>query len=90
MFNSASLTRTHPLPSRLVNLELLQKFGANAWRLHNYQLEQQLKQTQRATEESRQRIVELNRQRKAEQVHLISFSHLPVCGTLFSSDPSPI
>ncbi|CAG8493886.1 8325_t:CDS:2, partial [Scutellospora calospora] len=53
---------------RFFNLELLQKFGANAWKLHNFQLEHQLQQLQRLLEEYRQNILELNKQRKSSQV----------------------
>ncbi|RUS30611.1 breast carcinoma amplified sequence 2-domain-containing protein [Jimgerdemannia flammicorona] len=67
--NSAAHLEAQTL--RLVNLELLQKFGANAWRLHNYQLEQQLKRIQAEVEERRQRIVEVNRERKLEQVSVV-------------------
>ncbi|CAG8538418.1 15020_t:CDS:2 [Acaulospora colombiana] len=52
---------------RLFNLELLQKYGANAWRLHNFQLEHELQQYQKTLEEYRQSILELNKQRKTEQ-----------------------
>ncbi|KAI9321745.1 Pre-mRNA-splicing factor SPF27 [Dichotomocladium elegans] len=51
----------------MFNLELLQKYGANAWRVHNYQLESYLKNIQRETEEYRGKILEINRERKAEQ-----------------------
>lgn len=52
----------------MFNLELLQKYGANAWRLHNYQLENELQQYQKTLEEYKQNILDLNKQRKAEQV----------------------
>jgi pre-mRNA-splicing factor SPF27 len=52
----------------MFNLELLQKYGANAWRLHNYQLENELQQYQKILEEYKQNILDLNKQRKAEQV----------------------
>ncbi|CAG8521386.1 11218_t:CDS:2 [Acaulospora morrowiae] len=53
---------------RLFNLELLQKYGANAWRVHNFQLEHELQQYQKSLEEYRQSILELNKQRKTEQL----------------------
>ncbi|GBB88106.1 hypothetical protein RclHR1_14620006 [Rhizophagus clarus] len=53
---------------RMFNLELLQKFGANSWRLHNYQLENELQQYQKTLEEYKQNILELNKQRKADQL----------------------
>lgn len=54
--------------NRLYNLELLQKYGANAWRVHNFQLEHELQQYQRTLEEYKQNILEINKQRKSEQV----------------------
>ncbi|KAL0082367.1 Pre-mRNA-splicing factor SPF27 [Phycomyces blakesleeanus] len=51
----------------MFNLELLQKYGANAWRVHNFQLEAYLKQIQKATEEYRNESREINKQRKFEQ-----------------------
>ncbi|KAI8356600.1 Pre-mRNA-splicing factor SPF27 [Choanephora cucurbitarum] len=51
----------------MFNLELLQKYGANAWRVHNYQLEADLKTIQRNTEQVRQQILEVNRERKQDQ-----------------------
>ncbi|CAG8832544.1 40403_t:CDS:2, partial [Gigaspora margarita] len=44
------------------------KIWANAWKLQNYQLEYELQQFQRTLEDYRQKILELNKQRKAEQV----------------------
>jgi len=52
---------------RLFNLELLQKFGANAWRVHNYQLEGYQKQLQRVLDDQKALVTELNKQRKFEQ-----------------------
>jgi pre-mRNA-splicing factor SPF27 len=53
---------------RMFNLELLQKYGANGWRLHNYQLEHELQQYQKTLEEYKQNILDLNKQRKTEQL----------------------
>lgn len=52
----------------MFNLELLQKYGANAWRVHNYQMEAFLNQIQKQTEEYRTKIQNINRERKMEQV----------------------
>ncbi|KAG2186156.1 hypothetical protein INT43_002594 [Umbelopsis isabellina] len=52
---------------RLFNLELLQKYGSNAWKVHNFQLEGQLKQLKYNVEEKKKEISELNKQRKFEQ-----------------------
>lgn len=54
--------------SSMFNLELLQKYGANAWRVHNYQMEAFLNQIQKQTEEYRTKIQNINRERKMEQV----------------------
>ncbi|CAG8594631.1 8484_t:CDS:2 [Gigaspora rosea] len=43
------------------------KIWENAWKLHNYQLEHELQQLQRTLEDYRQKILELSKQRKAEQ-----------------------
>ncbi|KAI7863338.1 Pre-mRNA-splicing factor SPF27 [Spinellus fusiger] len=51
----------------MFNLELLQKYGANAWRVHNYQLEVYLKQIQKGTEEYRTKSRDVNKQRKFDQ-----------------------
>ncbi|KAF7726849.1 hypothetical protein EC973_008356 [Apophysomyces ossiformis] len=56
--------------SSMFNLELLQKYGANAWRVHNYQLESYLKQIQKATEQYRTQSRDINRQRKADQTQV--------------------
>ncbi|KAJ2487579.1 hypothetical protein IWW37_005176 [Coemansia sp. RSA 2050] len=53
---------------RLVNLELLQQFGANAWKLSNYQKEMMLAAIEKATEGYKQAGVDLNKARKYEQV----------------------
>ncbi|KAJ1719338.1 hypothetical protein LPJ53_005890 [Coemansia erecta] len=52
---------------RLVNLELLQQFGANAWKLSNYQKEGLLRSIEEATTKSKDEGVHLNKARKYEQ-----------------------
>ncbi|KAI9289337.1 Pre-mRNA-splicing factor SPF27 [Umbelopsis sp. AD052] len=52
---------------RLFNLELLQKYGANAWKVHNFQLEAYLKQLKSDVEDKKKQILDLNKQRKFEQ-----------------------
>ncbi|KAL4069455.1 breast carcinoma amplified sequence 2 [Scleroderma citrinum] len=52
---------------RHTNLALLQTYGANAWRIHNYRLEETVKQAERALEELREKTTELNRERKNSQ-----------------------
>lgn len=51
----------------MFNLELLQKYGANAWRVHNYQLENDLANIKKNTEHLRNQILEINRERKNDQ-----------------------
>ncbi|ORY92214.1 Pre-mRNA-splicing factor SPF27 [Syncephalastrum racemosum] len=53
--------------NRLINLELLQKYGANAWRVHNYMLEAHLKRIQAANEDMKNKILQINRERKMDQ-----------------------
>ncbi|KAG0249708.1 hypothetical protein DFQ27_009841 [Actinomortierella ambigua] len=52
---------------RLLNLELLSKYGPNSWNIHNYQLEYELSQLQQQLEASRQRVLDLNKLRKRDQ-----------------------
>lgn len=51
----------------MFNLELLQKYGANAWRVHNYQLETDLANIKKNTEYLRNQILQINRERKSDQ-----------------------
>ncbi|RKP24069.1 breast carcinoma amplified sequence 2-domain-containing protein [Syncephalis pseudoplumigaleata] len=53
---------------RLCNLELLQKFGNNAWRMHNYQVEGQVEGMKRMLETEKGKVVECNQARKAMQL----------------------
>ncbi|KAJ2470366.1 hypothetical protein EV174_006123, partial [Coemansia sp. RSA 2320] len=52
---------------RLANLELLQHFGANAWKLNNYQKEQLLSSVEKATSRYKEEGVNVNKVRKYEQ-----------------------
>jgi pre-mRNA-splicing factor SPF27 len=54
--------------SRLLNLELINQFGANAWKLHNFQLEAEVKRLQEELQRRKQEIQDLNKQRKLDQV----------------------
>ncbi|KAJ1569245.1 hypothetical protein HK096_003768 [Nowakowskiella sp. JEL0078] len=54
--------------NRLINLELINKFGANAWRLHNFQLEQMNLTIKAAVERNSVRVVDINKNRKVDQV----------------------
>ncbi|KAJ7071534.1 breast carcinoma amplified sequence 2, partial [Mycena amicta] len=55
---------------RQTNLQLLQTYGSNAWRIHNYLLETTVKQTEKALEEMKEMTVEVNRERKNTQTRL--------------------
>jgi len=46
---------------------LLQKYGGNAWRIHNYELEQEAKNMEKRLEEAKGQTVEVNRERKNTQ-----------------------
>jgi pre-mRNA-splicing factor SPF27 len=48
-------------------LELLAKFGANAWKLHNQQLESMSANFEHELESYKSKVVELNKLRKYEQ-----------------------
>lgn len=53
---------------RVLNLELVQKFGNNAWNIHNYQLEYDLSRLRKQVDEKRAEVMELNKLRKRDQV----------------------
>ncbi|KAF5377603.1 hypothetical protein D9615_005165 [Tricholomella constricta] len=55
---------------RQTNLTLLQNYGPNAWRIHNYLLEATAKQTEKALEDLKHLTVEVNRERKNYQDRL--------------------
>jgi pre-mRNA-splicing factor SPF27 len=57
--------------SRHNNLALLQQYGNNAWRVHNYLLEADTKKAENLLEELKERTTGLNRDRKNTQVHVI-------------------
>jgi hypothetical protein len=59
---------------RQINVTLLQTYGPNAWRIHNYLLESTAKQTEKALEDLKQLTVEVNRERKNSQVSGIATS----------------
>ena len=50
------------------NLALLQQYGSNAWRVHNYLLEADAKKAERLLEELKEQTTSLNRERKNAQV----------------------
>jgi len=56
---------------RNTNGALLQQYGANAWKVHNYRLEMVGKYVEKAIEEMNERIAEINRSRKNSQVRCI-------------------
>ncbi|KAG5338253.1 hypothetical protein C0989_007862 [Termitomyces sp. Mn162] len=60
----------HLIYYRLTNLTLLQNYGPNAWRIHNYLLEAVAKQSEKALEDLKQLTVEVNRERKNNQACL--------------------
>jgi pre-mRNA-splicing factor SPF27 len=64
------LRSTTYIYGRQTNLTLLQTYGPNAWRIHNYLLEATVKQTEGALEELKQMTVDVNRERKNTQTKL--------------------
>lgn len=53
---------------RLSNLELMNKYGSNAWRVSNYLVEQEIARLQSTAEQIKDRTEEINRERKAKQL----------------------
>ena len=51
------------------NLALLQQYGSNAWRVHNYLLEADTKKAETLLEELKEQTTSLNRERKNTQVN---------------------
>lgn len=56
---------------------LLHKYGANAWKVHNYRVEMVSKHVEKAIEEMNERVTELNRSRKNSQVRCTPFNFWP-------------
>eukprot|EP00833_Pecoramyces_ruminatium_P016609 jgi/Orpsp1_1/1190641/evm.model.d7180000080291.2 len=50
--------------NRLINLELLNKFGANTWRYNNFQLEQILNEIKGKVNDKKSKIIDINKERK--------------------------
>ena len=70
-----SRTRTHARPftrpprtRRHINLALLQHYGSNAWRIHNYLNEATAQNIEKALEELKNLTTEVNCERKNFQV----------------------
>jgi hypothetical protein len=49
------------------NLALLLTYGSNAWRIHNYLMEETARQYEKALEDLKQLTVDVNRERKNTQ-----------------------
>lgn len=60
--------------NRLINLELVNKFGPNAWRLHCFQLEWMKNSLEKEVGEVKKSVVDINKERKSEQVGLFRAS----------------
>jgi len=56
--------------SRETNISLLQTYGANAWKIHNYLLESQATRLEKAVEEVKEEVTVVNRDRKNFQSHV--------------------
>jgi pre-mRNA-splicing factor SPF27 len=67
---------------RILNLELVQKFGGNAWNIHNYQMEYDLSLLKKALDDKRAEVMELNKQRKRDQVIIIRILIVVHCSYL--------
>ncbi|ELU44636.1 BCAS2 domain-containing protein [Rhizoctonia solani AG-1 IA] len=53
---------------RQVNLSLLQTYGANSWKVHNFLLEEDAKRVEKAVEVTKEQSTEVNRARKNAQL----------------------
>jgi len=53
---------------RIANLELLNKYGANSWRVSNFLVEKEIERLDRQKEDVNNAIEEINRERKARQL----------------------
>ena len=51
-----------------MNLALLQQYGSNSWRIHNYLMESTAQNLEKTVEDLKQLTVEVNRERKNSQV----------------------
>jgi Breast carcinoma amplified sequence 2 (BCAS2) len=56
---------------RHTNLSLLQAYGSNSWKIHNYLLESNATRLEKAVEQLKERTVEVNRDRKNDQVWML-------------------
>ena len=54
--------------TRLINLELLYKYGSDAWKLHNHQLEGSLQHLLHCKTEIENEILEMNKERREAQL----------------------
>ncbi|XP_062505083.1 pre-mRNA-splicing factor SPF27-like [Corticium candelabrum] len=64
--NNSSAQLQHQA-TRIMNLEVMARFGANAYRVHNEFLQRMVEQEQRQLQSLRMQIQEINWQRKSEQ-----------------------
>ncbi|XP_072168772.1 pre-mRNA-splicing factor SPF27-like [Diadema setosum] len=62
-----SMAQLEHQAERVINLELLQKFGSRAWRAHNETLVKMVDSTQRQLQDVRKQIQEVNWKRKNKQ-----------------------
>ena len=58
-------------PRSHINLALLQQYGSNAWRIHNYLNEATAQNIEKALEELKNLTTEVNRDRKNYQVRVL-------------------
>ena len=65
----ATVVAAHHLSTRAVNLNLLNRFGKNAWLVHNAQLEAELRACEAELAELKAQCDAVNKERKAAQEH---------------------
>ncbi|QRW27316.1 Breast carcinoma amplified sequence [Rhizoctonia solani] len=60
--------KAHWSTNAAVNLSLLQTYGANSWKVHNFLLEEDAKRVEKALEVTKEQSTEVNRARKNAQL----------------------
>ncbi|KAI8849227.1 Pre-mRNA-splicing factor SPF27 [Chytridium lagenaria] len=56
--------------NQMLNLELINKFGSNAWRIHNAQLDSVIAKLQQELEAQKQSVSDINKERKTDQMRV--------------------
>lgn len=55
---------------RLINLDLISKYGANHWKLYNFLLDQEISKVEKLIDDHKNEVDNVNRRRKAQQTEV--------------------